>query len=163
MKNNEIKNDVFIFRYDPNSSFEGMFEEFWEAVDGKVLPKLEANIIRSNSIEALTGNMNKNRLQMFKVLVEQKPANLSELASLLQKDYSMVRNDVKILEGMGIIRLEKLEKNARGGYGGGDISYKEVKPIALYKRIIFDFPVVESVSVIGKRVIDGRSPTLQLK
>ena len=76
---------------------------------------------------------------MFQVLVEKKPANLSELASLLQKDYTMVRTDVKILEGMGIIKLEKLKKNARSGYGGADISYKEVRPIALYKRIVFDF------------------------
>lgn len=85
MKKDEIKNDIFIFRYDPNSSFEGMFEEFWEAVDGK-LSKVEPNIICSNSIEALTGNMNKNRLQMFKVLVEQKPTNLMEWANLSQKD-----------------------------------------------------------------------------
>jgi len=162
MKNNEIKNDIFIFRYDPNSSFEGMFEEFWEAVDGK-LSKVEPNIIRSNSIEALTGNMNKNRLQMFKVLVEQKPANLSELASLLQKDYTMVRTDVKILEGMGIIKLEKLEKNARSGYGGSEINYKEIKPIALYKRIVFDFPIAENVSVVGKKAVNGRSQRLQFK
>lgn len=161
MTEKEIKNDIFIFRYDPNSSFEGMFEEFWEAVDGK-LSKNEPNIVRSNSIEALTGNMTKNRLRMFQVLVEQKPNNLSELATLLQKDYAMVRSDVKILEGMGIIKLEKLEKNARSGSGGAEINYKEVKPIALYKRIVFDFPIVENVSVVGKKVVNGRSQNLHI-
>jgi predicted transcriptional regulator len=160
MTKNEIKNDIFIFRYDPNSSFEGMFEEFWEAVDGK-LSKVEPNIVRSNSIEALTGNMTKNRLRMFQVLVEQKPANLSELATLLQKDYAMVRTDVKILEGMGIIKLEKLEKNARNGNGVA-INYKEVKPIALYKRIVFDFPILGNVSVVGKKAVSGRSQNLHI-
>jgi predicted transcriptional regulator len=130
-------------------------------VDGK-LSKNEPNVVRSNSIEALTGNMTKNRLQMFKVLVEQKPANLSELASLLQKDYNLVRTDAKILEGMGIIKLEKLEKNARSGYGGADINYKEVRPIALYKRIIFDFPIVENVSMVGKKAVNGRSQSLHI-
>ena len=100
---------------------------------------------------------------MFKVLVEQKPANLSELASLLQKDYNVVRADAKILEGMGIIKLEKLEKNARSGYGGADINYKEVRPIALYKRIVFDFPIVENISMVGKKAVNGRSQRLQLK
>jgi predicted transcriptional regulator len=146
MKDNEIKNDIFIFRYDPNSSFEGMFKEFWEAVDGKIA-KVEPNVVRSNSIEALTGNMTKNRLQMFKVLVEQKPANLSELANLLQKDYAMVRNDVKILEGMGLIKLEGLSKKA-SNVNGVAIKYKEVKPIALYKRIIFDFPIMEKTATV---------------
>lgn len=161
MTKNEIKNDIFIFRYDPNSSFEGMFEEFWEVVDGK-LSKAEPNIVRSNSIEALTGNMTKNRLRMFQVLVEQKPANLSELASLLQKDYTMVRTDVKILEGMGIIKLEKLEKNARSGSGGADINYKEIRPIALYKRIVWDFPILENVSMVGKKTVNGRSQSLRI-
>ena len=161
MTKNEIKNDIFIFRYDPSSSFEGMFEEFWEAVDGK-LSKVEPNIIRSNSIEALTGNMNKNRLQMFKVLVEQKPTNLMEWANLSQKDYAMVRMDAKILEGMGIIKLEKLGKKASNNNGAA-VSYKEVKPITLYKRIVFDFPIVENVSMVGgKKVVSGRSQNLHI-
>lgn len=159
MKNNEIKNDIFIFRYEPDSSFEEMFEEFWEAVDGKVLPKVEPNVVRSNSIEALAGNMTKNRLQMFKVLVEKKPANLSELASLLQKDYAMVRNDVKILEGMGLIKLEGLSKKASNDNGVA-IKYKEVKPIALYKRIVFDFPMVEKTAIAGNKV--NHSPNLHV-
>jgi len=146
---NEIKNDIFIFRYDPTSSFEGMFEEFWKAVDGKV-SKVEPNIVRSNSIEALTGNMTKNRLRMFKAIVEQQPANLSELASLLQKDYSMIRTDAKILEGMGLIELRGLSKKASNS-NGVDIKYKEVKPIALYNRIVFDFPLIETTASVASK------------
>jgi predicted transcriptional regulator len=44
----------------------------------------------------------------------------------------MVRRDIHILEGMGIIKLERTEKEK---------GYKTIKPIALYKRIVFDFPM----------------------
>ena len=135
------KGDIFIFRYDPTSSFEGMFEEFWEAVDGKK-QSIEPHIVRSNSIEALSTNMTKNRLQLFSVIVEKKPANIEELANLSHKHYNMVRREVHILEGMGIIKLERTEKEK---------GYKTIKPIALYKRIVFDFPIQGQI-LVGKSV-----------
>ena len=135
------KSDIFVFRYDPTSSFESVFKEFWEAVDGK-LEAAEPHIVRSNSIEALSTNMTKNRLRLF--VVEKKPANLTELAHLLQKDYTLVRRDARILEGIGLIKLEKVAKEAHNNHGSG-IRFKEVKPVALYKRIVFDFPIQEEV------------------
>jgi len=137
------KSDIFVFRYDPTSSFEGMFKEFWEAVDGKK-QSVEPHIVRSNSIEVLYTNMTKNRLRMFATVVEKKPANLTELAHLLQKDYTLVRRDVRILEGIGLIKLEKVAKEAHNNHGSG-IRFREVKPVALYKRIVFDFPIQEEV------------------
>lgn len=151
------KSEIFIFRYDPNSSFEGMFEEFWDAVDGKN-QSVEPHVVRSNSIEALTTNMTKNRLRLFAVLVEKKPSNLTELAHLLQKDYTLVRRDARILEAMGIIKLEKENKKA-GNSQGGSIVFKEVQPIALYKRIVFDFPIQEQVSI--KKPLNTH-PTVQV-
>jgi len=133
------KNEIFIFRYDPTSSFEGMFEEFWEAVDGKK-QSIEPHVVRSNSIEALYTNMTKNRLQAFKAVVEKNPVNIEELANLLNKNYTMVRRDIHILEGMGLVRLERTEKEK---------GYKTIKPIALYKRIVFDFPIQGQI-LVGK-------------
>jgi len=131
------KSEIFIFRYDPNSSFESMFEEFWEAVDGKK-QSLEPHVIRSNSIEALTTNMTKSRLRMFEAIVEKNPVNIEELANFLHKNYNLVRRDAHILEAMGIIKLERTEKEK---------GYKTIKPIALYKRIVFDFPIKEPIPV----------------
>ena len=131
------KNEIFIFRYDPTSSFEGMFEEFWQAVDSKN-QSIEPHVVRSSSIEALATNMTKNRLQVFEAVVEKKPVNIEELANLLNKNYTMVRRDIHILEGMGIIKWERTEKEK---------GYKTIKPIALYKRIVFDFPMQEQISV----------------
>ena len=135
------KNEIFIFRYDPTSSFEGMFEEFWQAVDGKK-QSIEPHVVRSNSIEALYTNMTKNRLQAFKAVVEKNPVNIEELANLLNKNYTMVRRDIHILEGMGLVRLERTEKEK---------GYKTIKPIALYKRIVFDFPIQGQI-LVGKSV-----------
>ena len=131
------KSNIFVFRYDPYSSFEGMFEEFWEAVDGK-RKSIEPHIVRSNSIEALSTNMTKNRLQLFSVIVEKEPANIEELSTLSHKHYNMVRREVHVLEGMGIIKLERTEKEK---------GYKTIKPVALYKRIVFDFPIQGRVPV----------------
>lgn len=139
------KSDIFVFRYDPSSSFEGMFKEFWDAVDGKK-QSVEPHIVRSNSIEALTTNMTRNRLTLFATLVKNKPNSLTELARLLQKDYTVVRRDAHILEGMGIIKLERVVKKAVNGQGSS-VSFKEVKPIPLYKRIVFDFPIQEQIPI----------------
>ena len=125
-----------------------MFEEFWEAVDGKK-QSIEPHIVRSNSIEALSTNMTKNRLRMFEVIVEKNPVNIEDLASLLQKHYTWVRREVHILEGMGIIKLERTEKEK---------GYKTIKPIALFKRIVFDFPIQGQISV-GKSA--GSRPVVQ--
>ncbi len=95
--------------------------------------------------------MTKNRLRLFATLVEKKPTNLTELAHLLQKDYTMVRRDAHILEGMGIIKLEKVTKEAQNNHGSG-VKFKEVRPVALYKRIVFDFPIQEQVAVEKRTV-----------
>jgi predicted transcriptional regulator len=92
--------------------------------------------------------MTKNRLRLFAAVVEKKPTNLTELAHLLQKDYTLVRRDARILEGIGLIKLEKVVKEAHNGQGSG-IKFNEVKPIALYKRIVFDFPIEEEVAEKG--------------
>jgi hypothetical protein len=59
------KSDIFVFRYDPHSSFKGMFEEFWDAVDGK-RQSVEPHIVRSNSLEALSANMTKTACKYLK-------------------------------------------------------------------------------------------------
>ena len=151
----QLKSKVFIFRYDPDSSFEGMFEEFWIAVDGK-LSSIEPHVVRSNSLEALSTNMTKNRLRLFAALVERRPTNLTELAHFLQKDYALVRRDARILEGMGLIKLEKVGKEAHNKQGS-KVKFSEVKPVPLYKRIIFDFPVAEPVSV-KKKFLNSHRP-----
>ncbi|CAG8582582.1 9098_t:CDS:2 [Ambispora leptoticha] len=93
-----------------------LFDNHTEAV--------EPHIVRSNSIEALSSNLTKNRLRLFATLVEKKPVNLTELAHLLQKDYALVRRDARILEGMGLIKLEKVTKEVQNGHGSEEVTEK---------------------------------------
>lgn len=122
MKKNNHK--TFTFRYDPEGSIESMFTNFRQAVEGK-LRLVKPHEISSPHIETLATSMNKNRWEIFQALVEKKPTSLSELAELLKRDYANVWRDARILEGMGIIKLEKARS--------------VVKPRALYEKIIFDF------------------------
>lgn len=114
---------TFTFRYDPNLTPEKMFVDFWKASEGK-LKLVKPDEISSPNIEVLFASINKNRWEIFDCLVEKKPTNLTELAQFLGKDYGNIWRDVRILENMGIIKLEK--------HG------KEIQPIALYGRIVFD-------------------------
>ncbi|CAG8441135.1 9188_t:CDS:2, partial [Cetraspora pellucida] len=129
-------------------------EVFFTWVSHEKIEVAEPHIVRSNSIEALSSNMTKNRLLIFATLVEKKPANLTELAHLLQKDYALVRREARILEGMGLIKLEKVSKETPNQQGT-KVKFSEIKPVALYKRIIFDFPILEGVPV-EKTAIDNR-------
>ena len=120
------KNKTFVFKYDPECNPERMFANFWKAVEGKLV-SVKSNEISSPHIEVLLDSINKNRWDIFNTLVTKKPNSLTELAKLLNKDYDSIQKDIKILESMGIVKLEK--------------QTLEVKPIALYDRIIFDLSV----------------------
>jgi len=121
---------TFTFKYDPGSTPHQMFTNMWKAVDtGKpsIQPK---NVIMSNSLEAIYRCITPSRWEIFTCLAEKKPNNITELASLVNKDYANVWKDIKSLEGLTIIKLKK--------------EGKETRPIALYDRIVFDLPVKES-------------------
>lgn len=121
---------TFIFRYDPTATPHQMFANMWKAVDtGKpnIQPK---NVLVSNSLEAIYRCITPSRWEIFTCLVEKKPTNITELARLLNKDYANVWKDVHALAGLEIIRLKK--------------EGKEIRPIALYDRIVFDLPVLVS-------------------
>lgn len=121
-----MKNKTFTFKYDPHLTPERMFADFWKATEGK-LHLVKPHEISSPHIEVLLNSINKNRWEIFACLVKKEPKSLTELAQLLNKDYGNIWRDAKILERMGIIELKK-----KG---------LEVRPIALYDRIIFDLLV----------------------
>ena len=61
----------------------------------------------------------------------------------------MVRREARVLESMGLIKLEKLSKEVSNNQGS-QIRFKEVKPIALYQRIVFDFPIPSGLEKVKK-------------
>lgn len=126
------KNRTFIFKYEPLTTPHQIFAEMWKAVDTdkpNIQPK---NVIKSNSLEAIYRCITPSRWEIFTCLVEKEPNNLTEIAQWLKKDYANVWKDIRALEGLGIIKLKKVGK--------------EIKPVALYDRIVFDLPVKETHS-----------------
>jgi len=127
-----IKNKTFIFKYDPKSSMEGLFEDLQQAWEGK-LKRVEPNIIRSNSIKALLHGLSEEKLELFSTLVEKKPDSLEKLADYLHRDYQNVKKDAEILASWGIIELQ------------------EEKPVALYEKITLEFPTYQEPIVVNEK------------
>ena len=138
------KNKVYIFKYDPDATLKRMFADFdesWKTGKKNIQPK---NVMVSNSLVAIYSSITPSRFQIFTCLVEKKPNNLTELARLLSRDYGNVWKDCQSLQSLEIIKLKK--------------QGKEIQPIALYDRIIFDLDLhkgsertISPVSVIAKQ------------
>ena len=129
------KNKAFIIQYDPTATTHDLFQGFWEAVDvGKkyIQPK---NLMVVDSIETAYKVMTEPRMEIFYAITEKNPVSINQLACFLNKDYSNVWKDCQVLANIGVIRLKKESKEAKPD---------QVQPIAIYQRIIFDFPSKEA-------------------
>lgn len=124
---------TFIFKYDPESSAEGMFASLQQVITGE-LKLVEPHIIRSNSIEALLTGVTKERLELFSVLVQKRPNSLTELANHLSRNYQEVKKDAEILAAWGVIELRK--------------EINKIQPIVLYEEIVIEgIPSLEKPSL----------------
>lgn len=134
-----MNNKTFTFKYDPSISLGGTFVRMNEVVrTGK--PHIQKDCSIVNSIEAIYRSMTKSRLELFQCLVDKQPTSLYQLAQLLKRDYAGVWRDAKVLAGTGIIELKE--------------EGEKLKPIALYDRIVFDFPVKEVVDLANKQSVE---------
>jgi predicted transcriptional regulator len=83
--------------------------------------------------------MTAGRIQLFYAIANQKPDSMYQLAQLLGRDHPNVIRDVKVLEGVGLVKLVSEKDGER----------ERSRPVALYDRLIFDF---------GKAGISGIGP-----
>ena len=122
---------TFTFRYDPKATFKGTMDQMFKAA---ILSKshIEKNEIRSASLKALLAVATENRLQLFRLIHENHPASVYDLAKLFDRDLSYVSKEVRVLEGLGLISLQKETVHGR----------ERFKPVALYDRIVVDFDLV---------------------
>ncbi len=127
---------TFTFRYDANATAkDAMSQMMKSAASGR--PHIERNEMRSASLKALLSVATENRLQLFKLIHSERPDSVYDLAKLFDRDLSYVSREVRVLEGLGLIRLEKQSVHGR----------ERLKPFALYDRIVVDFDLVrEKVS-----------------
>lgn len=94
-----------------------MSDEKWEGVmrffskiwaDPEMLGKLpEKSLLLSLSEEEITKIFTKKRLELVGVIKEKRPASIGALAKLVKRDLTAVERDLKILEGFGVVKLEK--------------------------------------------------------
>ena len=123
---------TFTFRYDPKATFKGTMSQMLKAAkSGK--PHVEKNEIRSASLKALLAVATENRLQLFQLIHEKRPESVYDLAKLFDGDLSYVSKEVRVLEGLGLIELQKETAHGR----------ERLKPVALYNRILVDFDLAE--------------------
>ena len=129
---------TFTFRYNPKATPKDLFARVEQAAKTGV-PDLEKDELSSNSINALLSTMTAGRIQLFYAIANQNPDSMYQLAQLLERDHPNVIRDVKVLEGVGLVKLVAEKDGER----------ERMRPVALYERIIFDF---------GKAGISGVDP-----
>lgn len=130
-----MKNKKFIFRYDPLASPKRMFDRFEEAIrtgKGYNQPK---NVMIANRLETIYRVASQARMDLLACLIENQPANIQKLAQLLNRDYANVWRDCQALNSLGIIKLKKTSKDSKKN---------SIQPIALYEKIIIEFPIKPS-------------------
>lgn len=119
---------TFTFIYDPRSTPKNSLALMKKAIQSGV-PHVEVDQMKSPSLKALLSVATENRLEMFKVIHDQKPASLYELAQTLKKDPGYISKEVRVLEEIGLVEVIKESSSGR----------EKLRPVAKYDRIILDF------------------------
>lgn len=122
----------FTFKYDPQHSVSKMFDEMEQAVKIKTRSIQPKNVVITNNVEVIYQALNKSRLDLYSYLVAKQPNSVAELSNLLKREPAEVVEDLNMLVDLGIVRLTA-----------------ESKPIALYEKVVIEFPVL-----IGKEPVD---------
>jgi len=73
---------------------------------GKPTGKRKSKIV-ARTPEDVSKILTNERIRLLQVIREKKPESISELARLLNRSQSNVSNDVKYLEGIGLLELEE--------------------------------------------------------
>lgn len=119
---------TFTLKYDPSAAPKDIFDRMKRAASTRT-PDLNEDQVSSDSIKALLSLGTESRIELFKLILNQKPESLYELAKMANKDLGYVSREIKILEGVGLIKLVSEVVDGR----------ERRKPIAQYDRIVFDF------------------------
>lgn len=109
-----------------------LFEEVrgvWKRVEQGEKNKKHEGVYFEN-LEAMRKVLTEERLRILKVIKQNHPASIYELAKMIGRDVKNTFNDVQFLAGAGLIELKKT-KDGRG----------KSMPIVSYDRIVLEIPV----------------------
>jgi predicted transcriptional regulator len=82
----------------------------------------------SRSLKGLLAVASESKLEIFEAILKEKPASVYELSERIGKNQSYVLKEVRVLEGLGLIRLHREHVGGR----------ERLRPEALYSKIIID-------------------------
>lgn len=80
-------------------------ELFKDTRDGKITKKQKTQIM-ARTPEDIAKILTSERIRLLQMIREKKPESISKLAHLLDRSQSNVSNDIKYLEGIGLLELE---------------------------------------------------------
>ena len=95
---------TFTFRYDPKASPKDLFARLKKAADTRK-PDIQRDGASSDSMSAMLSTMTAGRIQLFYAIADQRPDSMYSLAQKLDRDPANVIRDVKVLAGLGLVRL----------------------------------------------------------
>ncbi|MFZ5998461.1 MAG: MarR family transcriptional regulator [Nitrospirota bacterium] len=105
------------------------FADAWKKIEsGKKVKKEEG--IYFDSIDTMRSVLTNNRLLILKTIRERKPHSVYELAKILHRDLKNINQDLKLLEEIGLVTLEKAKTDK-----------KRVIPHVDYNKILLEIPV----------------------
>lgn len=105
------------------------FAKAWKELEaGKKIKKDEG--IYFDSIDTMRAVLTNKRLLILKVIREQKPNSMYELAKILSRDLKNVNQDIKLLSNLGLVTLEKTATDK-----------KRLVPHVNYNKILLEIPV----------------------
>jgi predicted transcriptional regulator len=78
---------------------------FEDTRDGKITGKQKIKIV-ARTPEDVAKILTNERIRLLQMIREKNPESISELAHLLDRSQSNVSNDIKYLEGIGLLELE---------------------------------------------------------
>ena len=104
-------------------------EKVWTGVEKGKKAKRHEGIYFEN-LEAMRKVLTEERLRILKVVKQQRPSSIYELAKVLGRDVKNTFNDVQFLSEAGLIELKKT-KTGR----------EKTTPIVRYDKILLEIPV----------------------
>ena len=108
-----------------------VFDSIKKAFNG--VGQVDKDIIYFNDLAEMQKFLSPTRTELLSVIRRHKPESMYELAQLLDKDQAYIFKEVKLLAGIGMIKLEVSDSGGR---------YK-TKPIVVYDHIYLDVDLSE--------------------
>lgn len=88
------------------------FAETWKKLERKEeVKKQEA--VYFESIDALRSVLTDKRLNVLRTIKRHKPGSIYELAKILNRNIKNVNDDVKLLDNLGLVRLERTKTDRK--------------------------------------------------